>query len=408
MHQPGARVYLADPVTGAPLDRRNVKFIARHPEREVQRKWSYRISQLIIDAIDLKQIVAAWEQAVRDPDRMTAFCTDRLALPRSTTQALDPAILQRARDTAPYTLTLTEPHPAPPHSEIIRYAGLDMGDRCWFVARQQRGVAPSNVDVESDNISALRNVGAGAIVPAASRTFSSATLNGETSPTSSDFRPPVSGLPSAQLCWAEMISAERIRERVPELCRALGVRVLFVDAGPLRDLSRDLCFLLDGGGRRWDETAGVWRYEHGAAGGCRAAAVEFTLKEGQGVKQKPGLTQDGKLYPLIACNREETIARVIDELTAPNDPRFLLPQRTAQLPPILATYEQHLLSGSRQERGSDGKSMHFVDKCENHFLLATAYAALAQRLDLLEHGHTPVLPVFTPMPRARRARCVEG
>ena len=52
--------------------------------------WSYRISQLLIPAIDLAQIVAAWQLAIRDPAHMTVFCTDRLALPKSATQTLTP------------------------------------------------------------------------------------------------------------------------------------------------------------------------------------------------------------------------------------------------------------------------------------------------------------------------------
>jgi len=279
----------------------------------------------------LRQIVAAWAEAVRDSEKMIAFCTDRLALPRSLSQRLDPAALQRARDAEPYTLALTMPTRIAPNR--VRYAGLDMGDRCWFVVVEMEW--PEDLLISR-----------------------------------ADF--PV------RLVWTEMISAERVRERVPNLCAVLGVKTLCVDAGPLRDLSRDLCFKLGAGSNQhWDEAAAMWRY-------LRAATVEFTLREGQGIRQKPGVTQDGAQYPLIACHREETIARVIADLQRPNGPRFLLPQRTAQMPPILATYEQHLLSGSRQERSADGKSLHYVDKCENHFLLATAYAALARQLDVSE------------------------
>lgn len=351
MHEPGARVYLADPVSGAPFDRRSVRFVARRPDRELQRKWSYRVSQLIVDAIDLRQIVAAWAEAVRDPDRMTAFCTDRLALPRSFAQGLDPAALQCARSVEPYTVTLAAPQrPAPSYA---RFAGLDMGDRCWLAvveAKSGEGAA------ESD---------------------------------------------PARLVWAEMLSAERVRERVPELCAALGVKTLCVDAGPLRDLSRDLCFVLSrGSDQHWDESAGRWR-------GLRAAAVEFTLREGQGLRQKAGQTQDGTVYPLLACHREETIGRVIAALQPPT-PRLLLPERSAQTPPILATYEQHLLSGSRQERQPDGKAMHYVDKCENHFLLATAYAALARQVDARESAS--VTPGFARVRTGSggKARMMEG
>ncbi len=355
MREGNARVYLADPVTGAPLDRRSVRFVARRPDREAQRKWSYRVSQLIIEAIDLRQIVVAWAEAVRDSEKMIAFCTDRLALPRSLSQGLDPAALQRAREAEPYSLALTMPTRVAPTR--VRYAGLDMGDRCWFVALEMEW--PEDLLLSRAEF-------------------------------------------AVRLVWAEMISAERVRERVPELCRALGVKILCVDAGPLRDLSRDLCFTLGAGSaQRWDEAAAMWRY-------LRAATVEFTLREGQGIRQKTGVTQDGAQYPLVACNREETIARVIADLQHPGGPRFLLPERTAQMPPILATYEQHLLAGSRQERSGDGKSLHYVDKCENHFLLATAYAALARQLDATESA--TVSPGFGRVPAGNRSggRRIEG
>ncbi|PAW75710.1 MAG: hypothetical protein B9S32_17355 [Verrucomicrobia bacterium Tous-C9LFEB] len=375
MREGNARVYLADPVTGAPLDRRSVRFVARRPDREAQRKWSYRVSQLIIDAIDLRQIVAAWAEAVRDSEKMIAFCTDRLALPRSMSQGLDPAALQRAREAEPYSLALTMPTRVAPTR--VRYAGLDMGDRCWFVVAET-GEGKSADDADLHRLKREENPNE---IP------------------SENLRQSADGSRSC-LVWAEMISAERVRERVPELCRALGVKILCVDAGPLRDLSRDLCFTLGAGSaQRWDEAAAMWRY-------LRAATVEFTLREGQGIRQKPGVTQDGAQYPLIACNREETIARVIADLQHPGGPRFLLPERTAQLPPILATYEQHLLAGSRQERSGDGKSLHYVDKCENHFLLATAYAALARQLDATESA--TVSPGFGRVQSIHRSRRMEG
>ncbi len=80
-----------------------------------------------------------------------------------------------------------------PSNNSVRFGGLDMGDQCWFVARAV------------------------------------------------DEKPPH----QARLLWAEPIAAERVRSRVPELFRQLGLSVLCVDAGPLRDLARDLVFLLN-------------------------------------------------------------------------------------------------------------------------------------------------------------------
>ena len=155
----------------------------------------------------------------------------------------------------------------------------------------------------------------------------------------------------ARLLWAEPIAAERVRARVPELFRELGLSALCVDAGPLRDLSRDLVFLLNGldeetvatvnrsgkeylflasrGSRRPPgdgQSAGplpggqrlpALAREHRRRGAmCGAMAVEFTQREGQGLRHKLARTQEGRLYPLLAANRDETIERVVQELVA--------------------------------------------------------------------------------------------
>jgi hypothetical protein len=86
---PGQTYVLACPDCGAALDREHPRWHALAPEREAQRRWSYRLSQLLIPGIGLTQIVAAWQLAIRDPEHMTVFCTDRLALPKSTTQSID-------------------------------------------------------------------------------------------------------------------------------------------------------------------------------------------------------------------------------------------------------------------------------------------------------------------------------
>ena len=60
--------------------------------------------------------------------------------------------------------------------------------------------------------------------------------------------------------------------------------------------------------------------------------------------------------------------------------RFFLPTSHGRTRATLDLYERHLLAGARQERSGDGHSLRYLDKCENHFLLATAYAALAELL----------------------------
>ena len=356
---PTGSYYLACDECGAELDRRGARLVARFPKREALRKWSVRISQIGIAAIELNQIVADWRSnAVKDPECMAAFCCDRLAMPKSTSQALTPRVLERARALERFSLSLdgvavSKAFGTPATSGApARYAGLDMGDRCWFVARE----------VESPLVK--------------------------------------------RVIWLEQLSAEKIRSRVPALFQTLGLTCLFVDAGPLRDTSRDLCLILNGlvefqpprvadpdrafiafpGGLVWDGPNVRWR-------GLRAAAVEFTLKDSQGVKHKLGITQDGRYYPLIQCHRDETIQRVVNEfLTAEEgvidvrdgrlrtEPLMRLPRREPGAPAILEVFDRHLLTGSRKERDEKGKANSFVDHCENHFLLADAYSALAENV----------------------------
>jgi hypothetical protein len=128
---PDAHFYLACVRCGAELDRRAPEFIAQHPEREKLHHWSVRISQLLVAAISLKQIVSDWcHNAVKDPDAMKTFSVDRLGLPRSATQQIDQKILDRARSSEVFDLSLT------PRPGTVRYAGLDTGDRCWLTVRE--------------------------------------------------------------------------------------------------------------------------------------------------------------------------------------------------------------------------------------------------------------------------------
>ena len=98
-------------------------------------------------------------------------------------------------------------------------------------------------------------------------------------------------------------------------------------------------------------------------------------------------------------------------------PRFLLPTPTEATRGVLDLYERHLLAGSRQERSADGRTLRFIDKCENHFLLATAYAALAELIAPVRDRAAdafPLRPVFRALGtpdsrmRARAERSVAG
>jgi hypothetical protein len=423
---PGQEYYLACPDCGAELDRTHPEWHALAPDRAAQRRWSYRLSQLLFPDIDLAQIVAAWQLAIRDPAQMNVFCTDRLALPKSSSQTLTPHDLAAARED--YGLRecdqitgITQINQIGERTDdrtpaefgnlgasrnlvlpSICYGGLDLGDQCWFVARAIESRAPHR----------------------------------------------------ARLLWVEPIAAERVRTRVPELFRALNLRALCVDAGPLRDLSRDLAFALNGLDEeatasgdeasrniffsrngatlplRWLASAERWE-------NLRCVPVEFTQREGAGVRHKVARTQEGRVYPLLGAHRDESIARVITELTARGSdadgsilienasgltaraagPRFLLPTPTESTRGVLDLYERHLLAGSRQERSADGRTLRFIDKCENHFLLATAYAALAELIapvrDRAAAGR-PVRPGFSSLGlpgsrmRARTERSVAG
>ena len=369
---PDSHFYLACVHCGTALDRHAPEFIPLHPEREKLQHWSVRISQLLVAAIALKQIVADWcHNAVKDPDAMKTFYVDRLGLPRSSSQQLDAKILDRARSLEHFDLSLS------PRPGTTRFAGLDTGDRCWLTVRE----------VESKTVK--------------------------------------------RITWLEQLSAERVRSRVPQVFELMGVSTLFVDAGPLRDLARDLCFLLNGltafrpssipdperavihfpGGLTWDGANQRWR-------GLRCAAVEFTLKEGKGVVHKLGITQDGLFYPVIACNRDETIERVVNELlTAAENvievidgklrtfPAIRLPQRGVATPKIIDTFDAHIVSGSRRERDERGHAEHFVDGCENHLLLSNAYSALAESVC----EHTIALPPTGAMdPTASLTRGTRG
>jgi hypothetical protein len=61
---------------------------------------------------------------------MPVFRCDVMALPSNTEQAINPEVILRARTVEePFDLSLA-PATAP------RFAGMDTGNRCWFVSRE--------------------------------------------------------------------------------------------------------------------------------------------------------------------------------------------------------------------------------------------------------------------------------
>jgi len=92
-----------------------------------------------------------------------------------------------------------------------------------------------------------------------------------------------------------------------------------------------------------------------------------------------------------ACNRFETIDRVVREFLTPAEgvveivngavretPALLLPLRVPGQPPILKLVDAHHVTGSERAKSADGSLGDYVDGCENHLLLANGYAKLAE------------------------------
>ncbi len=351
---PTAAYYFACPDCGARIDRTRISYRARRPERIAAHKWSIRVSQLCCSGLPVSMFAQSWQNAIRDPDSMKAFACDRLAMPKSSAQAVTPEVIHRAcACTPPVAFSL-----AAAEAGRVRYCGLDTGDRCWFTCRE--------------------------LDTATGRKYT---------------------------VWAESIAAESVRVRVPVLFKTLGAACLFVDAGPLRDLARDLCLVLNGiqaeitgaaqydlsrridfGGCSWNGGAHTWQ-------GLQCAAVEFTGKPGSGIVQACRLTPgNGSFYPVVSCNRDEAIGMAVDELLTadeglqvlgPNgklrtEPLWYLPADVPGQMPIVAVLHSHILSGCRKERDRDGKEEHYLDKVENHLLLASAYARLAESVNAAE------------------------
>ena len=371
-YTPDGKYYLAHPDTGEALDRAGVVWHHRRPERLALRRFGYRISQLGIPAIDLAQIVAHWTRAVADGEEMISFCCDRLARPKSASQALTPAILERARAVAPYEFGV------PASAGSPRFAGLDMGDRCWLLV---------NEDCEH----------------------------------------------GSRVIRADKIAAGDVVNRVRALFEAQNLTALFIDERPLVNESRTLALLLNGlegitfprvtdwntahvslpGGLAWDGPQKKWR-------GLKCAVVRFTKnKLGAGIEQTVVEFEEGgqtKFIPCIAVNRFETIDRAIREFLTPAEnvievlngkvrehPSCLLPRRVPGSPGILETLDSHLLAGSQREKDAKtGEVGDYLDAIENHLLLARGYGALA-KLVVGISGKSGLSGTFLP-PSGRRAQ----
>lgn len=353
-YTPDGIYYLAHPQTGEPLDRHHVVWQHRRPERLAQRRWSFRISQIGCAAIDLAQIVAHWTRAVMDDEEMISFCCDRRAMPKSAAQSLSPKILDRARNLTPFDFGEI-------NRDKIRVAGLDTGSRCWLITRELHSAGEKRI-VRADKIAL------GDLIP-----------------------------------------------RIRTLWDALGLSALFIDEAPAIDEARTLALMFNGldtittwpkpdwnsketflsfpGGLSWDGRNQQWR-------GLKCAVVRFSKRQlGMGVEHGAVEFEEAgqqKFVPMIACNRFETIDRVVKEFLTPaenvmevvesngkrmvrQDPAMRLPARKPGSPGMLETLDAHLLTGSQRAREEKtGELGDYVDKCENHYLLANAYSGLAE------------------------------
>jgi hypothetical protein len=353
VYTPDALYYYAHPETGAELDAHMTAVHYRMPERIKQRRWSLRVAQIGTPAIDLAQIVSHWTRAVMDDEEMISFCCDRKAMPKSAAQSLSPQILNRSRAVTPFSFGTLTP-------EKIRVAGLDTGGRCWLYTREIHS-------------------------------------------------------PAEKRCVAvDKIALGDMVARVRLLCEARGISALMIDENPAVDEARTLALILNGldtlanwprvdfkskdssfacGKLSWDGSRQEWR-------GLKCAVVRFSKKQlGMGIEQGAVEFDQGgqkKFVPYIACNRFESIDRVVKEFLTPSEnvievvsiagkrtvrqqPVMRLPLRAPGAPGILETLDEHLLTGSqRAKEEKTGELGDYVDKCDNHFLLADAYSGLAE------------------------------
>jgi hypothetical protein len=350
-YKPGQTYYLADPETGAVIDRTKPIELHLKPERIEMRDWSFSFSHLGMSAYGLDQTLARWQKAIKDPVTMVAFRCEVLALPMNTTQGLSPEILTRSRAAGiPFDTSLSL------RPGAVGYGGLDTGNSCWFVARE----VVSEVE--------------------------------------------------KRIIHAEDIPLGGVVNRAVTLFSKIGLTALFIDARPAVNEARMITYALNGlegikwpvvtdpenkrikfpGGLEWNGEKGEWI-------NLRCAVVEFTRKPGMGIVQKIGQDQaDGvtKFFPIIQCSRFDTIDRVISEFLTPKEnfyrshngnvyqePVMLLPRRVDGSDKIVETLDRHLITGSARDE-VDGEKGDYVDKCDNHLLLANAYSGLAEHLVL--------------------------
>lgn len=356
-HDPTHRYYFACLKCGTELDRRQgFRWHHRKPDQIRLRRWSFRISQFGIAAIDVSQVVAEWVKAVADPEAMVVFNCDRRAMPESSEQKLTPAIIDRARTVEKGIYDM----PATVSPGCRAFGGLDTGRSCWLFARE----------VETPDVKRVLHV--------------------------------------------EKIPVGNLVNRAAQLFALLNLECLFIDQAPETDAARTIALRLNGldalpewpavptekDARIVFPSGLTWNGERGRWENLKCAVVAFTKKNiGAGITHTfDRFDKDGKkmFVPWIQCNRFETIDRAVKEFLTPSEnvadmvkppigdpyirtlPAMRLPRRGPGAPIILEVLDNHLLVGSEREQEEGGEPGDYRDKCENHFMLADAYSALAE------------------------------
>ena len=359
---PDAVYYPACPQCGAPLDRDTAAYEAEHPERARFRNWSIRISQMDVPAIPWRDIVARWFAALRDPNpaAIAAWWCDVAAIPvAGAAQPIVPSVLQRARNTGLMELVPNDFLPRPYAMSLARQGcprvvGMDTGPRCWMWMQ----------DVRSPRLQSLS--------------------------------------------WAEMVPSGRAFARCTELFHAGLIDCIFIDAGGEPDLTKRIVLALNGldayqppfmpaaelrnahlhnigNGLTWDGAQGRWS-------GLKAAAVLFSLRPGGGVQHDVEFTQDGRIYPLVKCNRAESIQGFVNFFLTPQEgviqivddelrtlPLQRLPE-TAIGPGVTNNVLDTHLSNLRRGKKPGSLQEDWLDGLENHLGLAGVYARLAAQV----------------------------
>ena len=348
VHKPTNVYYLADLHTGEALNRLRPVRLHRNPGQIEMRRMSTRISQIAIGAIGLSQIVNQFQLAVEDPEEMTVFRCDVLGLPKSTAQAITPAVIERAQNIASYEIRLVrEPGRA-------AYAGLDMGDKCWLTVRE----------IEA---------------PDRKRIIYAASM------TSGDVVRRIQSLAFQNLWDCLLVDQRPLVAESREVAMALN-GLLGVETWPsVPSITNKDAWITLPGGLTWNGQSARWQ-------GLKCAVVRFDRKKlGMGITQEFDQFEVGgkkQFVPLVNCNREETIDRVVREFLTPDEgvnevigghvrvvPAILLP--AGELP-IIKVLSRHLIAGSEREREEDGSLGDYKDGIENHFMLANGYSALAE------------------------------